>query len=91
MMDRVGRSVRLAVRTVVRGVRKANDEQVRMWECLLLSSTAAPAANAGHLADDRATRPGARWNQSRAQDASAGEGHDAAGLGLWTKRPWGGQ
>jgi hypothetical protein len=49
MMARVGRSVRLAVRTVVRGVRKANDEQVRMWECLLLSSTAAPAAETGPL------------------------------------------
>lgn len=49
MMARVGRSVWLAVRTVVRGVRKANDEQVRMWECLLLSSTAAPTTETGPL------------------------------------------
>jgi hypothetical protein len=49
MMARVGRSVWLAVRTVVRSVRKANDEQVRMWECLLLSSTTASAAETGPL------------------------------------------
>lgn len=41
MIARSGRSVWLAVRAVVRGVRKANDEQVRMWECLLLSSAVA--------------------------------------------------
>ena len=49
MIAPAGRSVWLAVRAVLRGVRKANDEQVRMWECLLLSSTAAPAAETGPL------------------------------------------
>ena len=41
MIARVGRRVWLAVRALVRGVRKANDEQVHMWECLLLSSAVA--------------------------------------------------
>lgn len=49
MIARVGRSVWLAVRTVARGLGKANDEQVRMWECLLLSSRAAPATETGRL------------------------------------------
>jgi hypothetical protein len=41
MIARLGRRVWLAARTAVRGLRRANDEQVRMWECLLLSSAVA--------------------------------------------------
>ena len=39
----------LVVRTVIRAVRKANDEQVYMWERLALSSRAAPASATGRL------------------------------------------
>lgn len=49
MMAWAGRCLWPAVRTVIRAVRKANDEQVRMWESLLLSSRAAPATAAGPL------------------------------------------
>jgi hypothetical protein len=38
-----------AVRTVIRAVKMANHEQVRMWECVLLSSGAAPLSAAGPL------------------------------------------
>jgi hypothetical protein len=40
----------LAARTVIRAVRMANDEQVYMWECLLLTSGAAPLTAAGRCA-----------------------------------------
>ena len=40
MIARVARRAWLTVRTAVRGVRKANHEQVHMRECLLLTSTA---------------------------------------------------
>jgi hypothetical protein len=43
MMARAGRRLWLAARTVIRAARMAHDEQVRMWECLLLTSGAAPA------------------------------------------------
>lgn len=49
MIARLGRRVWLAVRTAVRGLRRANDEQMHMWECLLLCSTAAPATETGPL------------------------------------------
>jgi hypothetical protein len=34
---------------VIRAVRKANDEQVAMWECVLLASRAAPQTASGPL------------------------------------------
>ena len=39
----------LAVRTVIRVVGMVHDEQVRMWECILLTSGAAPLTAAGPL------------------------------------------
>lgn len=39
----------LAVRTVIRAARMAHDEQVRMWECVLLTTGAAPLTAAGRL------------------------------------------
>ena len=44
-----GRCLWLAVRMVTRAVRMAHDEQVRMWECVLLTSGAAPLTAAGPL------------------------------------------
>ena len=49
MMAWAGRRLRLAVRTAIRAVRMAHDEQVRMWECVLLTSGAAPLTAAGPL------------------------------------------
>lgn len=49
MIDRVGRAAWLVVRPVIRAVKKANDEQVRMWESVLLTTRAAPATTAGPL------------------------------------------
>ena len=49
LMAWAGRRLRLAVRTVIRAVRLAHDEQVRMWECVLLTSGAAPLTAAGPL------------------------------------------
>jgi hypothetical protein len=49
MMARAGRRLWLAVRTVTRAVRMAHHEQVRMWECILLTSGAAPLTAAGPL------------------------------------------
>ena len=37
------------VRMVIRAVQMAHDEQVRMWECVLLTSGAAPLTAAGPL------------------------------------------
>ena len=54
-MARVGRYVRLAVRTVIRAIRIANDEQVYMWECVLLTSRTVPVTAIGPL----------RWVSSR--------------------------
>jgi hypothetical protein len=42
MIAWAGRCPLLAVRTVIRAVRMAHDEQVRMWECVLLTFGAAP-------------------------------------------------
>ena len=49
MMAWAGRRLWLAVRTVIRAVRLAHDEQVRMWECVLETSGAAPLSAAGPL------------------------------------------
>ena len=57
-----GRRLRLAVRTVIRAVRMAHHEQVRMWECILLTSGAAPLTAVGPL----------RWVRSLDGDRLAG-------------------
>jgi hypothetical protein len=49
LMARAGRRLWLAVRTVIRAVRMAHDEQVSMWECILLTSGVAPLTAAGPL------------------------------------------
>ena len=49
MMAWAVRRLWLAVRTVIRVVGMAHDEQVRMWECILLTSGAAPLTAAGPL------------------------------------------
>ena len=49
MMAWAGRRLWLAVRTVIRVVRMVHGEQVSMWECVLLTSGAAPLTAAGPL------------------------------------------
>jgi hypothetical protein len=49
MTARAGTRIRLAARTVIRAVRRANDEQVYMWDCLLLTSGVVPAMTTGAL------------------------------------------
>lgn len=49
IMAWASRRLRLAVRTAIRAVRMAHDEQVRMWECVLETSGAAPLSAAGPL------------------------------------------
>jgi hypothetical protein len=49
MIDWAGKCRRLAVLTVIRAVTMANYEQVRMWECVLLTSGTAPLSAAGPL------------------------------------------
>jgi hypothetical protein len=53
LMARAGRRLWLAVRTVsrtvIRAVRLAHHGQVSMWECVLLTSGAAPLTAAGPL------------------------------------------
>jgi hypothetical protein len=49
MMAGAGRRLWPAVRTVIRAVRLAHDEQVRMWESVLATSGAAPLSAAGPL------------------------------------------
>jgi len=49
MIAWAGRCLWLAVRTVIRAVRMAHHEQVYMWECVLLTSGAAPLTAAGPL------------------------------------------
>jgi hypothetical protein len=49
MMAWAGRRLWPAVRTVIRAFRLAHDEQVRMWECVLETSGAAPLSAAGPL------------------------------------------
>ena len=62
MMAWAGRRLRLAVRTVIRAVRMAHHEQVYAWECVLLTSGAAPLTAAGPL----------RWVPSLGGDRLAG-------------------
>jgi hypothetical protein len=62
MMAWAGRRLWLAVRTVIRTVRMAHHEQVSMWECVLLTSGAAPLTAAGPL----------RWVPSLGGDRLAG-------------------
>jgi hypothetical protein len=50
MMAWAGRRLWPAARMVIRAVTMAHDEQVRMWECILLTSGAAPLTAAGALA-----------------------------------------
>jgi hypothetical protein len=45
----IDRRLSLAVRMVIRAVRRANDAQVSMWECILLTSGAVPATAIGPL------------------------------------------
>jgi hypothetical protein len=49
MIARAGRRLWLAAWMVIRAVKMAHDEQVRMWECILLTSGAAPLTAAGPL------------------------------------------
>ena len=49
MIAWAGRRLWLAVQTVIRAVQMAHHEQVRMWECILLTSGAAPLTAAGPL------------------------------------------
>jgi hypothetical protein len=49
MMAWISRRPWVAVRMVIRAVRVANREQVRMWESVLLTSRAAPAMATGPL------------------------------------------
>jgi hypothetical protein len=62
MMAWAGRRLWLAVRTVIRAARMAHHEQVRMWDCVLLTSGAAPLTAAGPL----------RWVPSLGGDRLAG-------------------
>ena len=49
MIASAGQRLWLAVRMVIRAVKMAHHEQVRMWECLLLTSGAAPLTAGGPL------------------------------------------
>jgi hypothetical protein len=49
MIAWAGRRLWLAVWAVIRAVRMAHEEQVRMWECVLLTSGAAPLTAVGPL------------------------------------------
>ena len=49
LIARAGRRLWPAARTVIRAVTMAHHEQVRMWECVLLTSGAAPLTAAGPL------------------------------------------
>ena len=49
MIAWVSRRLWLAIRTVIRAIRMANNEQVYMWECLLLTSRAVPLTATGPL------------------------------------------
>ena len=49
MMAWIGQRLWLVVRTVIRAAQMAHHEQVRMWECILQTSGAAPLTAAGPL------------------------------------------
>ena len=74
LMAWAGRRLWLAAWTVIRAVTMAHHEQVRMWECILLTSGAAPLTAAGPL----------RWVRSLDGDRLAGShlpAQDRAGTG----------
>ena len=74
MMTGAGRRLWLAVRTVIRAVQMTHHEQVSAWECILLTSGAAPLTAAGPL----------RWVPSLDGDRLAGShlpAQDPAGAG----------
>jgi hypothetical protein len=74
MIAWAGRRLSLAVRMVIRAVRMAHHEQVSMWECILLTSGAAPLSAAGPL----------RWVRSLGGDRLAGShlpAQDPSGTG----------
>jgi hypothetical protein len=74
MMAWVGGRLWLVVRTAIRAVGIAHNEQVRMWECILETSGAAPLTAAGPL----------RWVRSLDGYRLAGShlpGRDPAGTG----------
>ena len=62
MLAWAGRRLWRAVRPVIRAVQMAHHEQVRTWECILLTSGAAPLTAAGPL----------RWVPSLGGDRLAG-------------------
>jgi len=62
LMAWAGRRLWLAAWTVIRAVKMAHHEQLRMWECILLTSGAAPLTAAGPL----------RWVRSLDGDRLAG-------------------
>ena len=62
MLASAGRCLWLAVRAVIRAVQMAHHEQVSAWECILLTSGAAPLTAAGPL----------RWVRSLDGDRLAG-------------------
>jgi hypothetical protein len=62
LMACAARQLWLAALTVIRAVRMAHHEQARMWECILLTSGAAPLTAAGPL----------RWVRSLDGDRLAG-------------------
>ena len=62
MIAWAGRRLSLAVRMVIRAVQMAHHEQVSMWECILLTTGAAPLSAAGPL----------RWVRSLGGDRLAG-------------------
>ena len=49
MIARIGRRLRRAARIMIRPIKMANDQQLYMWECVLLTSRAAPATADGPL------------------------------------------
>ena len=55
MMAWIGERIRLAARMVIRAARMANDGQVHVWECVLLTSRTVPVMAIGPL----------RWVSSR--------------------------
>ena len=55
MMAWIGERIRLAARMVIRAARMANDGQVHVWECVLLTSRTVPVTAIGQL----------RWVPSR--------------------------
>ena len=74
LMASAGRRLWLAIRTVIRAVKMAHHEQASMWECILLTSGAAPLTAAGPL----------RWVRSLGGDRLAGShlpAQDPAGTG----------